>query len=179
MSDKPIPPRAGANTPGADAIQAELQRLFDANNGRLTPEQVVDAARSPASPLHARFDWSDADAAAKWRLEQARGLIRSVRLVVETKQHKLPVPKTPPAPVAPMAVRDPTKARNEQGYVAVSTLRDERENARDAVLREVNLAASAVQRATAVAAALDVGEDLTDILRRLEAVRARLRKAAA
>lgn len=48
--------------------------------GALTPKGVVDAARDEAHPLHSRFEWDDAVAGEAYRLEQARGLIRSVRV---------------------------------------------------------------------------------------------------
>lgn len=55
-----------------------LHEIADANNGILLPEHVVEAARPKSSPLHNRFDWDDNEAAEKWRLHQARKLIRVV-----------------------------------------------------------------------------------------------------
>ena len=49
-------------------------------HGWLTPEAVVGEARSPQHPLHHEFEWDDAIAAHEHRLEQARELIRSVRI---------------------------------------------------------------------------------------------------
>jgi hypothetical protein len=40
---------------------------------------VIDAARAGEHPLHARFEWDDAIAGEKFRLQQARALIRVVR----------------------------------------------------------------------------------------------------
>lgn len=65
-------------------VETELTRLWQ-RDGLLTPAQVLLEATDPESPLHGRFDWDDTSAAAKWRLEQARGLIRSCRIIVETK----------------------------------------------------------------------------------------------
>jgi hypothetical protein len=47
--------------------------------GALTPRNVVDAARCSSHPLHSRFEWDDGVAADKYRLVQARELIRSVK----------------------------------------------------------------------------------------------------
>lgn len=47
--------------------------------GTLTPANVVDAARAEDHPLHSRFEWDDAVAGEKYRLGQARQLIRVVR----------------------------------------------------------------------------------------------------
>jgi len=55
---------------------AELNALADA--GDLTPESVLAAAQSSNSSLHGWFDWSDDEAAVKWRLQQARLLIKTV-----------------------------------------------------------------------------------------------------
>ena len=57
---------------------AELREIEAANNGVILPEQVVRRAKNPASALHSAFDWNDTDAARKYRLEQARQLIRVV-----------------------------------------------------------------------------------------------------
>lgn len=52
-----------------------LRRKF---HGELTPEDVLDDAQNHNSPLHSFFEWSDTEAAKQYRLQQARGLIRSV-----------------------------------------------------------------------------------------------------
>lgn len=47
--------------------------------GQLTPANVVEAAKEEDHPLHSRFEWDDAVAGEKYRLAQARQLIRVVR----------------------------------------------------------------------------------------------------
>lgn len=49
-------------------------------HGALTPQVVVDTARDPHHPLHSRFEWDDGVAAELHRREQARALIRKVRI---------------------------------------------------------------------------------------------------
>ena len=61
-----------------DALR-ELRRL-KRKYGRLTPEIVLDSARSTKSPLHDMFEWDDAVAAEKYRLSQARNLILNIRI---------------------------------------------------------------------------------------------------
>lgn len=61
-------------------LRGQLQAIYDEHK-RLTPSLVVDAARDKAHPLHARFEWDNAIAGEKYRLDQARDLIRSVRVV--------------------------------------------------------------------------------------------------
>jgi hypothetical protein len=74
-----------------EAIRDELQALV--NDGRLNPEDVVDAARNPNSSLHSYFTWDDTEAAASYRLQEARALIRRVRVnVVRTDDYIVRVP---------------------------------------------------------------------------------------
>lgn len=49
--------------------------------GELTPAVVVDEAANPTHPLHTRFEWDNAVAGHAYRLDQARALIRSARVV--------------------------------------------------------------------------------------------------
>lgn len=51
------------------------------------PEQIVEKARDPESELHKCFIWDDKIAAEKWRLEEARHI---VRLLVIDKQDEEP-----------------------------------------------------------------------------------------
>lgn len=62
----------------ASEVGQHLELLRQQCKGELTPKDVVDDARNPNSPLHSFFEWSDSEAAEQWRLQQARGLIRSV-----------------------------------------------------------------------------------------------------
>jgi len=61
-------------------LRDELERLYEANGGRLTPAIVLDAAREPASPLHSSFEWDDLVAGEHHRHQQARDLIRKARV---------------------------------------------------------------------------------------------------
>lgn len=62
----------------AAAVGAHLEMLRERFKGELTPQDVVDDARHDNSPLHSFFEWDDGAAAEAYRLNQARGLIRSV-----------------------------------------------------------------------------------------------------
>lgn len=72
------------------ALLDQLRDIRD-EHGALTPQLVVDTARDPGHPLHARFEWDDQVAGEKWRLEQASQLLRVVKL--------------PPAPGRPEDLR--------------------------------------------------------------------------
>jgi hypothetical protein len=64
-------------------LRAEFEVLYE-RNGKLTPELVVDAARPQRSALHDYFEWDDAIAGEAFRREQARHLIKSVRVSYTT-----------------------------------------------------------------------------------------------
>lgn len=68
--------------------EAELERLAKINAG-LRPQEVVDAARDPHSPLHDQFTWDDGVAGEKYRLWQARKLIKRVTIDKTTPDKKV------------------------------------------------------------------------------------------
>lgn len=62
----------GISTPTVINAIAALRR----DDGTIHPEDIVEAAREEASPLHRYFEWDDSAAAAAWRIEQAQRLLR-------------------------------------------------------------------------------------------------------
>lgn len=63
----------------------ELKRIAQENNGILRAEDVVAAAEPEESPLHNSFEWNDTIAARRYRLRQARELIRvTVEVIPQT-----------------------------------------------------------------------------------------------
>jgi hypothetical protein len=61
----------------ATKIARELESIRSADpDGVLRPEDVVEFARDPKSELHRQFEWNDSEAAAAYRLTQARQIIR-------------------------------------------------------------------------------------------------------
>ena len=72
------------------SVRDQLQAIYDEHK-RLTPSIVVTVAADPTHPLHERFVWDDSEAARRYRLVQASGLIRSVSVVVEREDDKPPV----------------------------------------------------------------------------------------
>lgn len=70
--------QAGARVVPVQVVGERLEQLREEADGLLTPDAVLDDAAAPESPLHAFFEWDDTEAARLHRLEQARGLIRSV-----------------------------------------------------------------------------------------------------
>lgn len=52
--------------------------------GAIKPADIVLAARETEHPLHPFFEWDDTSAAHKYRLDQARHIIRIVRIEDDT-----------------------------------------------------------------------------------------------
>ena len=70
-----------------DEVLAELEAIRAAHDGLLRAEDVVDFARDPDTVLHKRFTWDDNEAAERFRLMQARQVIRvHVKIYPREKQ---------------------------------------------------------------------------------------------
>lgn len=60
----------------------ELSRI-ERSHGCVKPSTVVNESRPKSAPLHPHFTWDDAVAAERWREDEARSIIRSVRVITE------------------------------------------------------------------------------------------------
>lgn len=134
----------------SDLVKQALQALADRNDGLLTPDAVVEAARPRDSVLHDFFTWDNKAAAEAHRLNEARKLIRSIR--VEVKVDRVIVE-------APYFVRDQTEAPS-QGYRSLGRLQNDEERAREAVIGEFRRAIGALARAKAIAAILGLNAEI-------------------
>lgn len=144
-----------------EAIAKRLEKLASLNGGRLTPDAVLQDARSKSSPLHDQFEWNDSEAAKQWRLSQARELIRSVRIEIQTETRIVSTV---------CYVRDPS-AGEEQGYVEVAKLRDNKSMARDALMSEMRSASALFERAKSLAEALGLQRELKVASEQVETIR--------
>jgi hypothetical protein len=87
----------------AQVVGEELQRIRSLS-GKLLPPDVVEESRPRNAPLHPAFEWDDTTAGEKYRVFQARNLIKAVRVVnIETGES------------APVFIHIP-KANGEQYY---------------------------------------------------------------
>lgn len=66
-----------------ESVTSALLELSAENNGPVSPQMVLDRARDESSPLHDCFEWDNDVAAEKYRLVQARVLLRLVVPVYE------------------------------------------------------------------------------------------------
>jgi hypothetical protein len=77
--DEPLTIKS-ADKANPQKIGEALTKISAINGGHLVPAAVVDAARDAKSVLHKHFEWNDKTAAEKFRLDQARSLIRSIHV---------------------------------------------------------------------------------------------------
>lgn len=137
-------------------------RQLETPDGKITPQTVLEDAQDPASPLHEHFEWDDTKAAQAYRIDQARELIRSVRLVITNTE----------SVVRTVAyVRDPNRAAHDPGYVNTFRLRQSPDDARAALMAELARADAAMDRAIAVARSLGLEREINEVRAALHAVR--------
>lgn len=126
--------------------------MATAIDGIITPDGAVEAARDPANPLHPQFEWDDVVAGHRYRLDQARALIRVCQPTVEY----IRVEQEQPTEVEVIVLHDPRVSAKTQAYVSSSDLIADCDASLDAVLLELRAVNSAVTRLARVASALDV-----------------------
>jgi hypothetical protein len=134
------------------AVGQELERIRSEHD-TLTADLVLSVAESQDSPLHDAFEWDDSIAARKHRLDQARRLIVSVRVINSPVQ--TPVP-------AYVSVRSPDKGR--QYLPTTEALSNDELRAR--VLDEIKQFSESLQRRYAYFA------EAADLLAKLKAATA-------
>lgn len=67
----------------------EIEQWAAQAGGIITPEQLVEKAKDPDTHCHTWFTWNDGEAAAKYRLVEARGLLRVLVTVLPERQESV------------------------------------------------------------------------------------------
>lgn len=138
--------KSGVFKSGGDAELIAARLLEISNRGELTPQAVVADAKAKNSPLHPVFEWDNGKAGAKWRLHQARNLLRSVEVI-------RPVMESREIQVTPVFVHT-----GDSGYQQA-----------DLVVKREDLFAKAMTEAQArVSQARQAAEALEDLAKRQE-----------
>lgn len=71
----------------SNLVSQELEQIAEENNGLLRPADVVKFAEDPKTILHSQFEWDNTKAGTKYRLWQARKVIRlSITVTKEDEQ---------------------------------------------------------------------------------------------
>lgn len=100
-------------------LQSEvLARVLNLMKGSdLSASDLVDDARHESSPLHVMFEWDDSVAAEAYRIDQAEGVIRRVKV------HVVITPETVPVRVRAFASKvDVGEKSPPGGYRSVESL---------------------------------------------------------
>ncbi|MEE8568074.1 MAG: hypothetical protein V3S81_05645 [Anaerolineales bacterium] len=106
-----------------------LKEIYNRDDRLLTASAVVEDARDPKSPLHSFFEWDDKKAAHQYRINQARDIIRNVRIQTDFTEHKIS---------APYYAHDPRQDPQEGGgYKAVDDLKSDKDHAREVLQRRL------------------------------------------
>jgi hypothetical protein len=124
-------------------LRNELERIRALHGGILQAEDVLEEARNPDSPLHPMFEWDDQVAAHQYRLEQARALIREVRVEVVCRDEMV---------LAPLYVRQPSE---RSGYIAVG---EAAANPDDILLQEDRAILALLERRNLIASSFGIDE---------------------
>lgn len=150
----------------AQAKREWLLSLPD-KNGRITPDDVVEAAKDPSSTGHKWFPWDDKAAAHQHRLDLARAML-SLRVTVRSAAGV--------AVSVPIFVRDPARPPSVQGYIATDKVvaGDYRVAVMDLELSRVE---GLLSRVEDIAVAFDLVDDVREVLARVNSLRARVQEA--
>jgi hypothetical protein len=98
----------GVQPPVSADIVGPILDDIDLNYGAIRPARVVEMARPDTAPLHKCFEWDNAAAAERHREDQARHLIRSIRVV-----------RDPTANEPPKRIYVSVRHGDPQGYMAM------------------------------------------------------------
>lgn len=148
-----------------EAVRAALEALTAENDEVLLPDAIVAAAKKKDSVLHPLFEWNDSKAAHAHRIDQARALVRTIKIDITTET-------TTVQTVA--YIRNPDAEPEDQGYVSVMRLLREPDRARAALVAEFSRAAAALRRARELAIAFDMAGELDALTESIELVRTKV-----
>lgn len=139
-------------------------------DGQIAPDDVLAAAEPADSPIHDWFTWDDSVAGHRYRLGEAREIIKRVRVNYIQSE-----PKVREIRVAEY-IHDPDLPQGQQGYIRAGLLRTREESAMAALQAELDRVQSMVDRARMIAAQLGLEAECEAGLRAILAPRAK-RKA--
>jgi len=146
---------------------AAIKALEDAE-GRITPRQIFEAAKSKSSPLHGLYDWNQKHAAEKWWMHQSRLILGAMTIQVTTQEFSYKA----------SAYMVDTSVKG-QGYRSVLALKSDTDSARESLIFTLETAAGHLRRALDLAAPLGLSGEIDLLLERIAGVTRSVRKEAA
>lgn len=145
-------------------VAGEYLEKLEEENGSLTAELVLEESRAETATLHNCFDWNDSTAAEKYRVEQARYILRNIiKVLVQNPTDEVTDQSTEVTVRAFVNVSEDKKGR----YVAIETaLRNE--NSRECILKRALTELRSFQNKYSIYA------ELTDVCKAIDDFAARL-----
>lgn len=152
------------------ALREELQGIED-RKGRLTPELVIEYAKKhPRSVLYQEFEWDKDKAAHAYWIQQARAILRSVTIIIQTEDRG--------AVTVSCYVRDPEVPHDQQGYRSILRIKEEPEPSRLLLLQEFTAAEAHLKRAQDIASVVGHEEETKKALSAIGRQRKRIEASA-
>lgn len=121
--------RTGRSFPVAAQVAGEELEKLGVYERPVPPSDVVKAAKPAAAPLHPCFEWNNSEAANLYRENQARELMRSIAVVMETRDESRPERQ-----IAFVSVGT-SGPKGKPGYIAVNVAMSDDEM-RERVIRD-------------------------------------------
>lgn len=109
------------NSETAKIAGNEITRIEE-KYGAVKPQLLVKESKPPTAPLHSYFTWDNSLAAEKWREDEARHIIRSVRII----QPDIPHAEQPTIRCFVSVTASDTESRFEgHGYISAERAFDD------------------------------------------------------
>lgn len=137
--------------------------------GEVTPENAHKEARKKNHPWHNRIEWDMEKAAYQYQIDQLRNIISKIEVTVITTERSYTVP---------LAVRNPRKQSNEQGYTDIVELNKEPMDARMVIIKELQMARVYLERARGYALALGQEQEIERFIESLIKLSTKFQKAS-
>lgn len=138
-----------------------VQTLAD-KNGKIRPDRVVAAAKSPKSPIHGKFQWDKNKAAMTAWLQTAREIIGYVQVVRTNNVTEIQ---------AIGYVRDPSLPPHEQGYLRTDAVQAHSDQARKIVTEALHTAAGHLRRAVSLAEQFGLSQEIDKLIHQILGMR--------
>jgi hypothetical protein len=135
--------------------KSEFVRSLADANGHIEPADVIEAARSPKSPIHGDFEWDESIAAQAYLFEQARRLIRLVKIEVTIDHRTFH---------SVAYVVDPDRERGSRRYVDLTIAAQRRSTAEQIILMEMGRIIAGIRRAQQIAGVCGLSKHLEALL---------------
>jgi hypothetical protein len=131
------------------------------SRGRIDAFKVIEAARSPDSPIHDEFEWDKDKAWEKYALGVAEALIRAVKVEIRVDHRTVS---------AVAYVKDPAQPKSTGTYMNITVAARNREKSLAILTVELSRVKSALKRAREVALVLGLEDELDEMLANVDRI---------